>query len=330
MKKYVILSVIIALLFTACKNKTAAEAEIRIPVYGGEGGGNGYEQTYTVKTTDLFSERTVAAKFGCPFAETVVCGVSGNLTEVNPSRKEYRQGEVIAVINPSETVYERAGVLSAVNSAEARYKASGAERDRLLWLIELEELNRLDYQIEKHTVTAPYDCVVVSPVKEKAGDYVAAGHGLCEIAKIDEIFVYVGESPELFAEGKAVKIGMGSFTYKGEVAASPLSAPPYSNAARELLTVIKPLDGEIQKIFADTPGALAAGWATVYVTETDMKNVITVPDSAVTRTMNGSYCTLIQNGLNMRVEVVTGISAGGYTVILGGLFDGDAVAVIKP
>lgn len=325
MKKLLILFAIIAVFFTACKNNSVKDARIKIPAY--DGGEKSYSRTYTVKATDLTSKKTIAAKFGCPFAESVIFPFGGNLTEVNRSLKGFKAGETIAVIDHTELIYERADRQASADSAAARYAAGKTERDRLSLSVELQELNKLDGVIEKHTVKAPYDCVVIRFADTEAGDYAEAGRELCVIARLSEVCAYTDESPELFAVGKAVEIGMGSFSYAGTVAACPLSAPPYASHGTRNLTVIKPNEGETEKIFADTPNALGAGWATLYVTSAYRKGVIAVPDSAVTLSSGESYCVLIQNGNSARVKVEPGVSAGGYTEILSGLHEGDEVVM---
>jgi len=320
MKKLLILLISITL-FAACKNLKNADARIKIPAYD-NGAENGYSQTYTVKATDLTAEKTIAAKFGCPFAESLPVPFGGNLTEVNKSLKGYKAGDVIAVVDHTELDYERADKQASVNSAKARYSATGAERDRLAWLIESEELARLDDIIEKHTVKAPYDCVTVSFSGVNAGDYAEAGSEICAVARLSEVCAYTDESPELFAVGKAVEISMGSFSYSGTVAACPRSAPPYASAKTRIMTVVKPNEGEIEKIFADTPNALGAGWATLRVTAADKKGVIAVPSAAITSDANESFCVLSGG---MRVKVETGVGAGGFTEIRSGLHEGDVV-----
>jgi len=319
-KKLLILLVISVLLLTSCKKNTVRTAEILIPSYEEDGG---YIQTYTVKETDLVSTKTVAAKFGCPYAAPVLSPVSGNITQINTDKKEFKQGEVIAAVSSAESENAREAKQMSVNSARARYDASGSERDRLLWLIEAEELSRLDCEVEMYAVKAPYDCIVLNAAGMKEGDFVETGYRFCEIARFDEVYAYINESPEMFAVGMDVTIGMGNFTYDGKVAACPGSAPSVSAAARQRLTVIKPSDGETEKILADVPSALGAGWATLFIPETDLKGVIAVPDSAV----SDGYCVLAKDGKTMRIAVETGVSANGYTVILGGLFPGDEVAV---
>jgi len=326
MKKLLIPLIITAMFFTACKNNSAADARIKIPAYDNSGE-KSYTQTYTVKPMDITAKKTIAAKFGCPFAEPLLIPFGGNLTEVNKSLKGYKAGDVITVIDHTDLDYERADKQASVNSAKARYAATAAERDRLTWLIEAEELARLDDIIEKHTVKAPYDCLTVRFADFKEGDYAEAGSEICAIARLGEVYAYTEEYPELFAVGKSVEIGMGNFSYAGTVAACPLSAPPYASTKTRVMSVIKPDEGEAEKIFADTPNALGAGWATLYVTYADKKGVIAVPDAAITVVgANESYCVLKSGAdLTIRVKVETGVSAGGFTEIRSGLHEGDAV-----
>ncbi|MDR0197933.1 MAG: hypothetical protein LBI36_06940 [Oscillospiraceae bacterium] len=322
MKKLALLSAIL-LLLTACTGDVGvAEGEILIPSFDTPGG---QARTAAAEVRDLVSQSVFPAEFGCPFAETVSSPVEGNLLEFDVNIREYKEGDVIARIDASELGYDRAGKQASADAAYSRYAASGSERDRLAWLIELEELAKIDYVIEKHTVKAPYDCVVILNEEHSLGEYIPAGLVLAVIARRSEAFVFIKGSPDGFAVGMAVDVTMGAFSYTARVVSCLSSAPAYSAAAIERLTIIKPDEGELEKIFEDTPGALSAGWATVYATLTEKLGVLTVPDAAVMSDANRSYCILLQNGERMRVAVETGDSINGYTVILSGLSEGDVV-----
>jgi multidrug efflux pump subunit AcrA (membrane-fusion protein) len=231
----------------------------------------------------------------------------------------------MARLDASELGFDRAGKKASVDAAYSRYAASGSERDRLVWLIELEELDRLDYIIGEYAVKAPYDCIVIQFPERAPGEFISKGEVFAQIARPDEIYVYTSDGAENFSTGTAVEIAMGNFSYAARVVSCPSSAPSYSAVTREKMTVIKPDAGELERIFEDTPGALSAGWATVYVTTADKRGVLVVPEAAVIRNNNDSYCLLSQNGGRLRVPVEAGVSLNGYTVILSGLSEGDVV-----
>jgi hypothetical protein len=327
MRKNISILIILILNLTACKNTDTAH-EIIIPVYEN---GNVLARTVTAEIMDLSSQKVIPAGFGCPFAESVLSPVDGNLIEFNPARKEFKKDEIIAVIDSSDLIFEKNNQQSAVNSALNRYNSSGSERDRLNYLIELEELNRITAVIEKYTVKAPYDCVIIFTSDRKTGEYINKGELFFIIARPDEVYIYVSGESKYFAVGMFIDITMGSFAYKARVVSCPSSSPSYSTVNYEQLTVIKPEEGELARIYEDTPGALNAGWATVYVTVHDKRNVLAVRDSAVTSGTGspsqgmGSFCVMQSGGERLRVAVETGDSVNGFTIILNGLHEGDEV-----
>ncbi|MCL2634457.1 MAG: hypothetical protein FWD34_08105 [Oscillospiraceae bacterium] len=309
------------LILTACGSKTA-DGEIVIPVYEAE---VIQSRTANAQIMDLTSRKAIPANFGCPFALSIITRNSGNLIEFNPARREFSEGEIIAVIDSSELNLERANRQSTVNSALSLWQSSGSERDRLRYLIELEELKKIDSRIAGYTIVAPYDCVIVQTTERNVGDYVNEGEILCLIARYDEIFIYTSDSLSLFAIGMDVDISLGSFSYTGKVTYDSSLAPAHASPQARYITVIKPNEGELDRIFEETPGALGAGWATVYVTVSDYRDVLAVPDWAVIRSGNANFCIIYSNGQRMRTPVSVGESVNGFTIILNGIAEGDVV-----
>ena len=339
---------VLALILTACSAGGTVDGEIQIPIYQPEE----LFSTTTVQRRDLSSTQSIGATLGYAFSDALSTACDGNLISINVNQyQELKEGDVIAVIDSSALTYTYLEQEIIAQSAYEQYRATGSEADRLTYEYELARLNAVQYEIDRYTVTAPYDCIVTDVVRMvEPGTELPAGSYICSVAYPDDIYVYLNvdpksEVPSPFQLGSKVSVTLTGAAYEGTVVSfpvstaykygdshelqrlgwgggDPLGGPTSADSSRYAIIGFEP--EVLAAMLEETPNAVVAGWATVVVTTEQMNNVLCVPSGAVKR-RDTAYVYLYENGQKLQIPVSTGATINGYTVILGGLKEGDTV-----
>ena len=338
----------LALLLTACSTQGTVGGEIQIPIYHPEE----LFSTATVKRMDLSSTQSIGATIGYAFSDALSTAHDGNLISINVNQyQELKEGDVIAVIDSSALNYTYLEQEIITESAYDQYLATGSEADRITYEYELARLNAVQYEIDSYTITAPYDCVVSDVARMiDPGTELPAGTYICSVAHPEDIYVYLNVDPKSptpspFQLGSKVSVTLTGASYEGTVVSfpastaykygdsyevqklgwgggDPLGGPTSADSSRYAIIGFEP--EVLAAMIEETPNAVVAGWATVVVTTERVNNVLCVPSAAV-KSRDTTYVYLYENGQKLQIPVKTGASINGYTVILGGLKEGDEV-----
>lgn len=309
-------------MLAGCNGSEAVTEEIKLPIYGAA------EITYEVATAqymDISETESMGAEIGYPFADNLYYPAAAQVVSFSVVKgKKVEEGQVLAELDSGNLDYEISNQQTIVNTAYSA-SLSGGETARLQYEIEQYTLDMLLAEKEKYVIRAPYDGIVVSINRVTAGDRVEAGDVCCSVAPSDGVQVYIdGRDAAKFRYGQSVIVKIDGEEYPAEVVMAPDIAPDTASNNAPYRAVFK-LEGDaMEKLIAENPAALAAGWATVYQT-TEKKNVLAVPDSAVKTTGSASSVTLLDGEERYRFNVSIGMSLGGYTEIIDGIAEGDVV-----
>ena len=345
------LAAALALTLTACSAQDSVGGEIQIPIYQPDQ----LFSTSTVQRMDLSSTQSVGASIGYAFSDALSTAHDGNLISINVTQyQELKEGDVIAVIDSSALNYTYLEQEIMTQSAYEQYLATGSEADRLTYEYENARLNAVQYEIDSYTITAPYDCIVTDVARMiEPGTDLPAGTYICSVAYPDDIYVYLNVDPKStppspFQLGSKVSVTLTGTAYEGTVVSfpastaykygesyavqnlgwggnnDPLGGPTSADSSRYAIIGFEP--EVLAAMLEETPNAVIAGWATVVVTTERMNNVLCVPASAV-QSRDSTYVYLYEDGQKLQIPVRAGASIGGYTVILGGLKEGDVIVI---
>lgn len=338
---------VLVLFLTACSTQGTVDGEIQIPIYHPEE----LFSTATVQRMDLSSTQSVGATIGYAFSDALSTAHDGNLISINVNQyQELKEGDVIAVIDSSALNYTYLEQEIITEAAYDQYRATGSEADRITYEYELARLNAVQYEIDSYTITAPYDCIVTDVARMiDPGTELSQGTYICSVAYPDDIYVYLNVDPKSnspFQLGSKVSVTLTGASYEGTVVSypvstaykygeeyavqslgwggnnDPLGGPTSADSSRYAIIGFEP--DVLAALLEETPNAVVAGWATVVVTTEKMNNVLCVPSAAV-KSRDTTYVYLHENGQKLQIPVKTGASINGYTVILGGLKEGDQV-----
>ena len=345
------LAAALALTLTACSANESVDGEIQIPIYQPDQ----LFSTTTVQRMDLSSTQSVGATVGYAFSDALSTAHDGNLISINVNQyQELKEGDVIAVIDSSALNYTYLEQEIVTQSAYERYLSTGSEADRLTYEYENARLNAVQYEIDSYTITAPYDCIVTDVARMiEPGTDLPAGTYICSVAYPDDIYVYLNVDPKSavpspFPLGSKVSVTLTGAAHEGTVISfpastaykygeryevqnlgwggnnDPLGGPTSADSSRYAIIGFEP--EVLAALLEETPNAVIAGWATVVVTTERMNNVLCVPTSAV-QSRDATYVYLYEDGQKLQIPVRTGASINGYTVILGGLKEGDVIVL---
>lgn len=338
---------LLAASLTACSLSDTG-GEIEIPIY--EGSQNDDYTTVEVKRMNLSSGEKIGAFIGYAFSDALSASAGGNLVTYKLSKyQELKEGDVIAVIDSSalDYTYRRQEIMT--ESAYERYLSSGTEAARLEYEYEKSLLDAVQYQIDCYTIRAPYDCVVSDAANLTEGQEVEEGTYICSVARPDEIYAYLAEGKKSgeeskFKLGAKVSVTLTGNDYEGTIISvpesgaykfdlkytrekmffeAPESGPTAADSSKNVIIGFEP--EVLEELLTETPNAVVAGWATIYVTTSEMNNVLAVPMGAVSRREN-AYVYIVKDGVRIQTPVVTAGTINGYTVITEGLRDGDIIS----
>lgn len=298
-------------LLTACTHGKDASQEIRPPVYGAD------EIKFEVATAqymDLTETKAIGATVGYPYSVYVTYPADALVMSYSAvNGRVVAQGEVIAELDSSALDYDINNQKTLVNAAQ------GSQLD---YAIEQSRLEMLLAEKDAYTLRAPFDGIITYVKRLTEGADAKAGEVCFALSEKDRAMVYIdGSDASLFRFGQKVRVKLDSTTYDATVVQAPDSSPSDQTSERAIFALE---DGVMAKIAEENPVAISAGWATVYLT-TEKKHVLAVPDSAVKRSTNKAYVTIVDGEERFKLNVTAGESIGGYTEILNGISEGDIV-----
>lgn len=314
-------------LLSSCTAQDAVNAEIQIPVF--EGGATGNFETATVALTDIELTQNVGGSIGYAYADTIFTFFESNLLEFNVKRGDVlKEGDVIAVFDSSSLDYDYNSQKILADDAYAKYLSTGSESARLEYEIQKKQLEYIQYQIDQFTIKAPYDCVVTNIGDFVVGSVVSYGKEVCTVAKEDEIYLYTSKSADLFHVGMQVSAKFGTDDeYMARVVSVPEPGAKGSRGSVNMNTcvVMKLDDGEMERVTSEINNVVSAGWATIVVPTVQKYNVMTLPEEAIAQFSGSTYCSIFNNGLQVRIPVEVEAVYDGLAVIKNGLREGDEV-----
>ncbi len=319
------LAAVIAL--SSCSAQDAVDAEIQVPVF--EGGAASNFQTATVEIADIEIKENVGGSIGYAYSDTLYTFFESNLIEFVAKRGDsLKEGDVIAVFDSSSLDYDYNNQKILADDAYAKYLATGSESARLEYEIQKKQLDYVQYQIDQFTIKAPYDCVVTSIGDFVVGAVASYGKEICTVAKKDEIYLYTSKSADLFHVGMSVSAKFGTNDeYRARVVSVPEKGAKSGRGSTNINTcvVMKFEDGEYERVTEEVNNVVSAGWATIIVPTVQKYNVMTLPEEAIAQFSGSTYCSILNNGLQVRIPVEVEGTYNGLAIIKNGLREGDEV-----
>lgn len=305
----------LSLMLTACSKSDDVNDEIKLPIYGAE------DIAYEIAQAqymDISDSQSIAAVLGYPYAVTLTYPADALVKYVNlANNSDVKEGDVLLELDSSELDYDISNQQSLVDSAAL---SRGSTAGELQYQIELSKLNQLLEEKEAYTIRAPFDGVITSVKRVAEGRTVSGGDVCCTISEYSKAAVYIdGADAGKFIFGQKVTVKIDGVFYDATVVACPEISPTKSG-----MTVFDLGEGVLEKLGEENPMALTSGWATVYL-NTEKKNVLAVPSSAVKSSGSVYYVTLLDGEERYKFYVTPGETLGGYTEILNGISEGDIV-----
>lgn len=309
-------------LLSACSGKGNKDAEIQLPIYGAEA--VRYEIA-EAQYMDISETQSMGVTIGYPYAVYLTYPADALVMSFNALKgKAVTEGEILAELDSTGLDYDISNQQTIVNAA---YQTSltGGRAAQLQYEIEQMKLDMLLAEKDSYTIKAPFDGIISQTQAVTEGSEVTAGTLCCAVSELSKTEIYLeGGGASQFRYGQKVKIKVDNDMYDAVVAQAPDQAPATAYGSSAGRVVFDLGDGVMDKIIEENSMAVAAGWATVYVT-TERKNVLAVPDSAVKTSGSDSFVTLLDGEERYKLKVTTGASLGGYTEILNGISEGDIV-----
>ena len=161
---------------------------------------------------------------------------------------------------------------------------------------------------------------VISDSKVVEGATTTQGMEMFTIKSLDNVSVDLNISKydyDKLDEGQKAVITIGDYTYKGTVTKISRIATPNEKGAATI-SVSVDIDNPDDNIFIGVDAK-----ATIHAKEA--KNVVTVPVEVVNIGKEGSFCSVIEDGVIVKKNVKTGISSDTKVEIKKGLKKGDQV-----
>lgn len=174
-----------------------------------------------------------------------------------------------------------------------------------------------------YTMTAPYDCVVVSWDLPDEEEQLTSDHSVT-IAGTDVLQMEVSVSEEdvskiSLGDAATVTVDAADKSYEAEVSyVSQMGS--YSGGSSSFTA----------RVAFDNDGSLKLGMSgTASISLEKAEDAVAVPVGAVSTRQGSSYVTTLVDGEQTQTEVETGISNDSYIEIKSGLEEGDTVLVKK-
>lgn len=265
-------------------------------------------------------------------AAAAVSSLASQYAALTEEQKNGEQGKTLSAALEAARA-DLAGQEQALSAAKAAYDAAqkGVLSDsgkRELELAQVPtavsvEAAREDLNAAKAGLTAPIGGVVtgLSAVQGgMAGSYTA----LCTVESLEDVDVDIALSRydlEKVKVGQSAAVTTLGRTYTGTVSAIDAMATAGAGTGGTATAYVH------AKIHLDAPDEnLKLGIeANVVILTGEAKNVLSLPLGAVNTDVGGQFCLVVENGVAVRREVVTGLSSDTVVEITSGLSAGDVV-----
>ena len=273
---------------------------------------------------DLSETQSIGVSIGYPYAVYLTYPGDAPVKSFNALKgRTVTKGEALAELDSSDLDYDISNQQTIVNAA---YQASlsGNREDQLQYEIEQLKLDKMLEEKESYTIKAPFDGIITMTKAVTEGSTVNAGAVCCAVSEISKTAVYLDDGASQFRFGQKVRVRIDSTAYDATVVQAADIAPSEASGSAAKRTIFLLDNNAMEQAMIDSPMAVSAGWATVFVTS-ERKNVLAVPDSAVKSSGAENYVTLVDGEERFKLRVTVGASLGGYTEILNGISAGDIV-----
>lgn len=216
---------VLLLSLTSCSLQDKVDREIQLPIYETDKKVN----TAAVSVMDLEESVKTAAALGYATADSLTVPVKSNLVTYNAvAYQAYKQGDLIAAFDSSELDYEYKKQSIYTEAAMETYLQQGTESAKLEYEYQKALLDQVEYRRDCYNVYAPFDCIVTDAAGLTVGQEMEPGEYICAVAPANDIFVYIGYSPEKdkstpFKLGAKVTVTLTGKTYDASVISMPKS-----------------------------------------------------------------------------------------------------------
>lgn len=247
-----------------------------------------------------------------------------------------QEAQLNSEVSESEKNHTR--VIKQGESKISRAEASLAARENTLKL-NLERLEKFNTQLQQATILAPVSGLVIYPrgdrysrqARIEEGAAVQQNRTIISIPSSDKMKLIVN-IPEFHiskikldqhARVTIDSIPNKSFTGKvHKVAVLPESGGWLSSSEKNY---------EVEILIEDTlPNVKPSISAKAEITISHLKDIISVPLQALKKEKGKTYCHILRNGSNEKVEVTIGLMNNSFVEIKSGLTEGDEVLLTQP
>ncbi|NJD03725.1 MAG: biotin/lipoyl-binding protein [Ruminiclostridium sp.] len=221
------------------------------------------------------------------------------------------------VVRKAQINLDRVSTQSELNGGGNKYELELAGID-----LEMEKMRLSNYykELEKSKLLSEIDGEIVYLKDVKQGDIINAYNVIASVAdpKVLQL-MYNGDKVSDFRNGMKVDVAIDDAHFTGEVAATPLDAPPDADevAKKSIKIKVDNLPDDIK--FGDS--------ASISLILEKKENVIVLPNYAVQNFAGRRFVNVLVNGIREERPVELGLQTGTDTEIIKGIEVGELVIV---
>lgn len=324
LKRILCISLCLAILLcslTACSGGGDVNNEIAIPL---EGDIKISYKTATAKIMDINNEVIIPATLTYLTTESYEFKISGLVTESKLQKNQkVKKGDAVLTLDATELDFK-------INEQKINISVAQSSGDSISVKEEELKLEMLEKERQNYIITAPFDGIIMETGHFQVGSKINEGDHACTFAVPDEVKVFNNEGAGNIGlhYGLPVTVKINNEDYKGNVVLGDQTLPSDASKGAKKTTIIRLTDEENKRVIENGGTSLIdAGWATVYAVTIAKYDVLCVPDNAIKTDSGKNYCSVLSGDQKYDLPVETGVSCGGYTVILSGIKEGDVVVL---
>ena len=258
---------------------------------------------------------------------------SGYLMELNASPgRSVSEGDVLARLDTGsleiDIVRQRIEVEKRTLTFEEVRRSGGTRYARRHAELDLElaqlTLAQMEEELEKTTIKAPIDGEIVHVNLDlRIGGFVPGRAAIVTIADPTWLhFEYTGTYVNRIRHGMDVELVIDSKIYPATVTMTPASAPAEERDRYRNTVIISANNMD------DLPDDLKRGTRlrfSIFIEE--KHDAIIIPAGVLSTFMGQSYVQILEDGMRIERDIITGITTVTYVEILNGLNEGDLLIV---
>jgi macrolide-specific efflux system membrane fusion protein len=260
---------------------------------------------------DVVSEGDVIAHLSIADLEhqKIMAELTQQAAELQTNQADLVAAEI--ALNQAETEEEHR--LAEAQLADAQNQAQAREIE--IQLLQ-EEVNRLEAEISRRQVAAPFDGIL-QVLDVRPGDSVAAFASIATIADLSDLEVVAEVSPAV-----ASVLGIGQ-----EVTVTlPASELSYSGLIEQLPTFGIAGNNLVHISLPDTTEATSGELASIFVILEEKRDVLTLPPAAIRKFQGRTFVLVAEpDGTRRRFDVLLGLQSDTLVEIVDGLTVGQTV-----